>query len=667
VAVPRAVRWLGAAGALGLAVYVVASLTGLASAADAPMQMGLLAVALLISALRARRRDERRVWLALTVGIAVWSSGQLYYVVVEPATFSPADVAYLASYPFFFAALFLLVRARVRNLNREMWIDGLTSAFTIAAVAVSAVHYTAGAAATEGPALVRDLVYVLTDVSLGATAVAVAAACGWVRDRTFIMVGAGFMLLSLTDLLWAIGVAQGTYAFGSPIDPGWTGALLLMAIAGWQPARAVEPLQGAQRLISPVLFATLSVAVLAVDHWIENEVMAHPAAVALSCVALLCVIARLVVTFRQKQRKLVEIGEQATTDALTGLANRRRLKLDLDLAVARGERVRLVIFDLNGFKAYNDSFGHPAGDALLRRLGRRMAEALDGIATSYRLGGDEFCLLADADRGDRPIEVALDALSDAGEGFRVDAAWGAATLGDETPDPVHAMRLADQRMYDGKRSARMSVQHQIREVLLAALRERRPELDDDTVQASGLAREVAARMDMSFEDVQHVAHATELHHIGKLAVPDAVLDELTPPGEADRRYVLQQTAFAERILRAAPAMERVADIVRAAHERYDGTGDPDGLAGEQILLAARIVSVVGAYVAMTGDHPDDPPRPAEVALAELRRRAGTRFDPAVVDVLEEMTRERGLSPAISFASPVEDGEPVARPAAPTAC
>jgi two-component system cell cycle response regulator len=647
-AVPGVVRWLATIGAAATVVYVVLSLAGPSfGVSDAVLQPTLMAIAVTIGALRARRSDERRVWLTLTLGLAVWSAGQSYYLIVQPppSEFTAADVGYLASYPLFWAAFIGLVRARVPRLDGEMWIDGLTCSLTIAAVALSVVHYSVGQEAAESTALLRDSLFGLTDASLVAIAVAAAGACGGLRDRTFLVLAAGFGLLSITDLAWLIQVGRGEYALGGVTDTGWTAALLIMAIAGWQPARPVAPVQGAQRLVLPIAFAGAGIGLLAIDHWTHNAVMAHPAAVALSCLALVCVLVRLVLTFREKQRALSDIHEQAMTDALTGLRNRRGLIADLDREAAAGREVRLVLFDLNGFKSYNDSFGHPAGDALLQRLGRRLAGALDGIATPYRLGGDEFCLIADARHGERPVDLALEALSDSGSGLRVTAAWGAATLGRETEDPVQAMRLADQRMYDGKRSTRMPVQHQVREVLLAALQARRPERDANAFEVVALARGVAERLDCSHDDVEDVAHAAELRDLWTFAVADATLDSREPLDAAQRDALRGQTAIAEQILRAAPAMRPVAEIVHAAHERYDGTGHPDGLSGEQIPLGGRILAAAEAYGAMTRERPHAGRRSPQQAAAELRRCAGSQFDPVVIAAFDSALRDRGILPA----------------------
>ena len=172
----------------------------------------------------------------------------------------------------------------------------------------------------------------------------------------------------------------------------------------------------------------------------------------LSAVALVAVAARMAVAVHDNQRLLDGTREDADTDALTGLANRRRLLEDLKGVEAQASHDRpwiLALFDLNGFKRYNDVYGHPAGDQLLARLGQRLADALGTEGRAYRLGGDEFCVLAEVDgfRSQNLLKRSHAALSELGEGFSVDAAHGAVALPTEAPDATGALQLADTRMY----------------------------------------------------------------------------------------------------------------------------------------------------------------------------------------------------------------------------
>ena len=145
------------------------------------------------------------------------------------------------------------------------------------------------------------------------------------------------------------------------------------------------------------------------------------------------------------------------------------------------------------------------------------------------------------------------------------------------------------------------------------------------------AAATARQLGLTGERVDEVARAAELHDIDKIAIPDSVLHKPGPLDDGEWALMRQHTIIGERILLAAPALKPVAALVRASHERWDGTGYPDRLAGEAIPLGARIVAVCDAYDAMTADRTYRAAMSASEAIAELRHCAGSQFDPAVVD------------------------------------
>jgi two-component system cell cycle response regulator len=345
-------------------------------------------------------------------------------------------------------------------------------------------------------------------------------------------------------------------------------------------------------------------------------------------------------TFGENLRMLKASRREALTDALTGLGNRRRLLNDLKQMLLDADedggspRPRvLVLFDLDGFKHYNDSFGHPAGDALLARLGKNLEAAITPYGEAYRLGGDEFCALvtAGAPGADTIIAAARSALTEQGRGFRVGASYGVVILPYEADDPDLALQIADQRLYANKGARRRSsVGQQTRDVLLQVLHERQPELHDHLHDVADLALAVGRKMGLVPEELDELARAAELHDVGKMAVPEEILNKPGPLDDVEWAVMKQHTIVGERILRAAPALLPVAKLVRSSHECWDGSGYPDGLAGEEIPLGARIVSVCDAYDAMITLRPYKPPIPIGEALEELRRCAGKQFDPDVV-------------------------------------
>jgi two-component system cell cycle response regulator len=202
---------------------------------------------------------------------------------------------------------------------------------------------------------------------------------------------------------------------------------------------------------------------------------------------------------------------------------------------------------------------------------------------------------------------------------------------DEAEDAGTALGLADRRMYAEKATARRSADEQSRDVLLKALEEHHPDLGDHVHDVGLLAEAVAEELGLSGQQLHHIRQAAELHDIGKVAVPSAILDK---PGRLDAdewAFIARHTLIGERILGAAIALRPVARLVRSSHERWDGNGYPDGLSGEEIPLGARIVTACDAYDAMTSDRPYQWSVGHVEALEELRRCAGTQFDPVVVD------------------------------------
>jgi diguanylate cyclase (GGDEF)-like protein len=339
-------------------------------------------------------------------------------------------------------------------------------------------------------------------------------------------------------------------------------------------------------------------------------------------------------------RLLAASREEAHTDALTGLGNRRALIRDLDAQIADASDQRALtfaLFDLDGFKQYNDTFGHLAGDALLGRLADRLKQAVESSATAYRMGGDEFCVLAPSDGKGGAVLAALgaSAMSEHGEAFTIGCSYGVATLPADAATTPDALRVADQRMYDYKQ-ARSSASRQSTDVLLKVLSEHSPDLHADTGVVSLLATMTAERLGLPEHEVKRIEMAAQLHDIGKVAIPETILDKPGPLNEEEWEFMQRHTEIGERIVGAAPSLAHAADLVRSSHERYDGHGYPDRIAGEEIPLGAAIIAVCDAFHAMTSGRPYSSRVSTQAALAELRRCSGTQFDPRVVPAFCEL-------------------------------
>jgi diguanylate cyclase (GGDEF)-like protein len=293
----------------------------------------------------------------------------------------------------------------------------------------------------------------------------------------------------------------------------------------------------------------------------------------------------------------------------------------------------LALFDLDGFKTYNDSFGHPAGDLLLSRLGANLQSYFDERGRVFRMGGDEFCALFEPLGRDVPtlLDGAAMALSEQGEGFFIGCSYGAVTLPDEARDAAEALKIADQRMYAQKHTGRRSASRQSKDVLLRALSERSPELGGHGNVVAALAEATARRLGLTRDELETIRHAGELHDVGKVAIPDDILLKAAPLTEEEWSFIRRHPVAGERIIAAAPDLGAAAKLVRASHERWDGNGYPDALGGDDIPLGARIIAVADAFDAMTAGRPYRAAISHAEAMNELRRCAGSQFDAIVVE------------------------------------
>jgi diguanylate cyclase (GGDEF)-like protein len=595
----------------------------------------LILLALSACVYRARRPcRERAAWIALSIGVSFWALAELVFdfaYAADPPYPSIADAFYLAFYPATYVGLMLLVRARLSGFGRVLWFDGAMAATASAALG-AAVLFEVVLSSTHGTTavIVTNLAYPLGDILLLSGVVGVFVLMGWKLDRTWALIGAGLLTTALADAIFLLQTATSTYTEGTILDLLWPASMVLLAAAAWQsPTRADVELEGRPLLGTPLICGLIGLAILSYDHFHPLNIVA----VSLAGATIVAVIVRTAMTFRENTRILGQMRAHAVTDALTGLGNRRRLLVDLERALTAGsgsEPRLLAIYDLDGFKLYNDTFGHPAGDSLLARLAASLETVVGSAGCAYRLGGDEFCVLADvAPAGEAAfLDATVAALSETGDGFAVSSSYGAVFLPHEAATASDVLRVADQRLYDQKRtrSGRRSPQ----EILLEALYERSPELRAHIENVATSAVAVGEVLGLADDELEELRLAARLHDIGKLAIPDAVLQKAGPLDVAEWAFVKEHVVIGERLLGLTPGWKRVASIVRATHERWDGSGYTEGLSGSEIPVAARVIAVCDAFSAMTAARPYRLPLSRQQAIAELCRCAGTQFDPDVV-------------------------------------
>ena len=588
-------------------------------------------------------RQQRLVWSLFAGSVAMTVAGDLTWTALAVdgtlAAGSVADVLYYTSYPLAYAGVVLMLRGRSRRFTPALWLDGLVGALTLASITAALVLTPVLASGGEATDLAINVGYVVADVLLLCFVGLAAGLSSWKPGRAWTLIGVSLTTSAAIDAIYSYQEATGHYAAGSVLSTLWPAGMAALAFAAWQPSRPAgivgTSLAGSAM---PALFAALALTVLGAAHWTTVT----DAGVVLALAALVAVAARGALTHRENLRT-------AATQPARGAHRRadrarqppRADRSDLDesrSARARRRPASLVLFDLDGFKRYNDTFGHPAGDALLRRLGRALRGAIGAAATAYRLGGDEFCVLAARHRRAPTLRRSSAPRRRAARARRRlrDRRLATASCAPEaTPtQPVDALQLADQRMYaaEGRRAAPRPGARRAT-CCCSVLGEREPDLRDHVDDVAELAVAVARRArPATARTLDEVARAAELHDIGKIAIPDAILDKPGPLDDAE--WELHAPAHDHRRAhpaRRAGARRRSPRSSAPATSAGTAAATPTASPATTIPLGARIVAVCDAYDAMTSDRTYRRALPHADALAELRRCAGTQFDPAVVD------------------------------------
>ena len=394
---------------------------------------------------------------------------------------------------------------------------------------------------------------------------------------------------------------------------------------------------------------------------------------------------------QQRHRQLLDARAQAVTDALTGLRNHRafqeRVRVEMSRAEVNGSDLGLIMMDIDSFKAANDSLGHLAGDRILRRLARTLARAVPQD-DAYRYGGDEFAVLlpgascgetmALAEQLRRAVEKRTNG---SGEGITI--SLGVACYPDTASSTEELIYGSDAAMYWAKSAGKNClgdwsklVRHRAEGVLpwyaadrairapdtvsalIAALAAKDPATASHTERCSWYAARLAEELGLGERDTSIVRLSSLLHDIGKLAVPDDILFKPGPLDDDEWTVMRQHPVTALNILGQIRSVADATPAILHHHEHFDGSGYPDGLAGDQIPVASRILLVTDAFDAMTTDRPYRRAMPVEAAVEELKRNAGTQFDPEVAAAFLRILERHGAQPLAWKAS----GRPGLEPA-----
>ena len=377
------------------------------------------------------------------------------------------------------------------------------------------------------------------------------------------------------------------------------------------------------------------------------------------------------------RRRVESLESQAVLDDLTGLRNQRALWRELTRrgsATSPESPLAVVMLDFDAFNEVNERYGHAIGDAVLRRAAGVLRESLPSPRLAFRYGGEEFVLLLPGDEedarmlaegirmrvaelnGDLPAVTVSCGVADFNEPVepwlaldRADAALRAAkrtgrnrVVVSGRPQPVGSSYLVEELEHETARRAALALA-----VATLEVRDRNTAEHSDDVLT--LCESIGRRLGFEGGSLERLMAGAQLHDVGKVAMPSEILNKPGPLNPDEWSVIREHTVIGERILRSVPEMAEVATIVRHSHEHWDGSGYPDGLQGEQIPLASRIILCADAFHAIRSDRPYRQGRPADDAIAELRACAGTQLDPTVVDALVEVAadvrRNRGTAVA----------------------
>jgi diguanylate cyclase (GGDEF)-like protein len=354
-----------------------------------------------------------------------------------------------------------------------------------------------------------------------------------------------------------------------------------------------------------------------------------------------------------------ELSRLASRDSLaqsllTLQAFRTQLELDVQRAHRYGRPMSVVLIDVDRFRYLNLKRGYAAGDEILSAVGALIAARTRVHDLACRVGGDEFAILLPETGVDASLEaigrilVELEDLEAGGvRGISVSVGIAALQTGGTAETVLAAARSALEQARaagghqaavfagdDDDEAAGLELGHgDVIAALASALQERDRYTGEHSESVVDLTAKVGESLALDSEEIGRIRTGALLHDIGKVGVPDEILHKPGPLDDAEWEIMRQHPVIGERILRAIPGLGAVARVVRHEHERWDGQGYPDGLAGDRIPIGSRIILACDAYHAMVSDRPYRQAMPHTDAMAELSKNAGTQFDPEVVQAL----------------------------------
>ena len=344
--------------------------------------------------------------------------------------------------------------------------------------------------------------------------------------------------------------------------------------------------------------------------------------------------------YTEKKEKQKEIEYLSFHDQLTGLYNRGVFEEELKrLDNERNLPLTLVMGDINGLKLTNDAFGHFVGDKLLKKAAEVMKKACRTDDIIARIGGDEFVIILPKTDSEQTAKI-VNRINHTLANENVDSIMLSISFGWEikqstAEEMTTVFKKAEDNMYRRKLSESTSMRYKIIEVIIKTLYEKNEREQQHSSRVSQLCEALGAALGLNMEDISELRTVGLMHDIGKIILDDRILDKPDILGDLEWFEIKRHAETGYRILSSVNEFSQLAEYVLAHHERWDGKGYPRGLKGEKIPLESRIIAVADTYDAMTSDRPYRKALSEEFAIKEIRRNAGTQFDPDIARVFVE--------------------------------
>lgn len=345
--------------------------------------------------------------------------------------------------------------------------------------------------------------------------------------------------------------------------------------------------------------------------------------------------------FSEQKKKQDEIAFLSYHDQLTGLHNRRFYEEELSrMDTERNFPITIMMADVNGLKLTNDAFGHKTGDVLLKKIAAILQSECRADEIIARTGGDEFVLLlpkTDAKDANKIVDrIQFATANEIMENVILSISIGFAVKKDASDNMREVCKKAEDDMYKHKLFESASMRSKTIDIIMNSLFEKNNREMLHSKKVSEICVDIATKMMLKKDEINLIRIAGLMHDIGKIGISDKILNKVKKLNRDEWREIMRHSEIGYRILSSSNDFSEIADCILEHHEKWNGKGYPKGLKGEEISLAARIITVADSYAAMTSDRTYRQALSEEAAIASVNANAGIQFDPAITKVFVEI-------------------------------